>query len=209
MAIESERKYLDAPLNEIRKRLSEMGAASKGMHFETNIVLDDADRSFVSSDKLIRARKREYADKTDCLFTVKLPSGKNATHDCKIREELEIEAGDCGVLVSMLGILGYCPIAVYEKVRESWILNLPGENVSVKVDLDFLPFCHVVEIEGKPEQIDMASSLLGIDKLKTSIKSYHMLHQDWLESTGQKTEYDILFKPEEKKRLRKLVGLSN
>lgn len=209
MAVESERKYLDAPLEEIRRRLFQIGAESRGMHFETNIVLDDADKSFVSSDRLIRARKREYTDKTDCIFTVKLPPDNDSPHDCKIREELEIKAGDCEVLVKMLGILGYCPIAVYEKVRESWLLNLPGKKGRVKVDLDFLPFCHVVEIEGEPTQIDRAASMLGLDKLKTSIKSYHMLHQDWLESTGQKSEYDILFQPEEKARLMGLVGLAN
>lgn len=209
MAVESERKYLDAPLDEIRKRLAGMGAESKGMHFETNIVLDDADKSFVSSDRLIRARKREYAGKTDCLFTVKLPGNKKAPHDCKIREELEIKTGDCEVLVKMLGVLGYHPIAAYEKVRESWLLNLPGEKGSVKVDLDFLPFCHVVEIEGEPRQIDRAASLLGLDKLKISIKSYHMLHQEWLESSGQKSEYDILFHPGEKARLREIIGLAN
>ncbi len=71
--------------------------------------------------------------------------------------------------------------------------NEDGRQASVNVDLDILPFCEAVEIEGEPAAIDAAALLLGLDKLETSIKSYHYLHTAWRREKGLMPALDFVF----------------
>lgn len=207
---ECERKYMNANLDEVRASLRELGALTAGAHFETNFVLDDAGGNFLATRRLARVRKQEFAHNTRCFFTLKLPLASGSEeHGCKVREELEVETDNCGTLLRMLYEMGFSTIAVYEKVRESWQLDLPSGHGVAKVDLDILPFMQVVEIEGNYMQIDSAAELLRLDKLQISTKSYHMLHQEWLTAKGMEPAYDILFDLPVKSHLRQYLGLSD
>lgn len=213
MAIEIERKYLDANLDEVRSRLDALGAGNSGPHFEKNVIFDMGGALYASG-KILRLRMREWLQGQDCLLTFKSPfdSRRENAKSCKMREELEVKVENSQIMYDILCKLGYNPVANYEKVREEWRIAWPQngtETEQMVVDLDFLPFCQVVEIEGAPGQMDDLAMALGLDKSKISTKSYHELHQKWLLAKGLPPTPSFVFDPVKKKRLRTLLGLSH
>lgn len=205
MPIESERKYLEADLEETASLLEKAGAVRGGRHFETNIVYDTANLELFRSNRLLRLRKREWAAKSDILLTLKTPVHGPESNGVKLRNEFETCVQNWEGIAGILENLGYNEMARYEKARESWKLEL--DNGCVRLDLDELPFIKVVEIEGEVKNIDKAAALLGLDKFKISIKSYYELHQDWLKAENLPFTRSFTFNQLEKSALRKLIGL--
>ena len=119
----------------------------------------------------------------------------------KRREETEIGVSSAQDAEKILICLGYRPVAFYEKVRESWLLE------GAHVDMDELPFMDVVEIEGSEAQIARLEKLLGLDKQPSSAKSYYGLYTDWLAERGRAPETSLAFSAERKDSLRKALGL--
>lgn len=182
MSVESERKYLDVDLQKISLLLSGMSAISSGPYFEINIIFDNPDLELVNKKKLLRLRAKIWPDKTEYILTFKLPvsnltQAENnlvfAAQSVKLREELEVNVSDFKTCINILNNLGYSEITRYEKIRESWIIK---NNPHLHVDVDYLPFCKVVEIEGQPEEIDRLARMLDLDKMKISTKSYYELY---------------------------------
>lgn len=212
--IEIERKYLDANLNDVRARLTDLGAKSAGPHFEKNTIFDHGDALF-RGGRLLRLRLQEWPGREQCVLAFKSPfDGRNeSARSCKFREELEVNVDDFQNMSAILCKLGYSPMASYEKVREAWVVEYPGKGLApaaeMTVDLDFLPFCQVVEIEGDPDCMDGLAVALGLDKKKISTKTYHELYQKWLLANGLPPTPSFVFDAAEKKRLRSLLGLSH
>lgn len=217
MAVETELKYLDVDFARLRGRLFELGAVSGGAHFESNVLLDTPGALLCGQGKLLRLRKQEWPSKTRCLATFKKPlelaspvSAPNGVVSPKTREELEFEVGDFESCLAVFENLGYEIWVRYEKIRESFRLNLsncgerPGE---VEVELDRLNFISVVEIEGTGANLMAAERLLDLDNFKKSSTNYHKLHQEWLKKNGRSTGRDFVFEASEKKRLRMELGL--
>lgn len=193
MALEVEKKFLDADFASVRKRLAALGAISGGPHFEHNEILDTNGHELLAAGSLLRIRSRKWADQEDAVLTFKCPPPENlAREDCKIRQEFELKVENAAAMAEILAHLGYAPVAAYEKFRESWSLVLAG-GASVKIDMDELPFGHVIEIEGTPEAIDRAARDLGIEDLPASAASYHQLHQQWLAAHGLPAENSFIF----------------
>lgn len=208
MALEIERKYLDADLALCAEHLRDLGAFSEGWHFETNLVFDSPQANLLAEKHLLRLRKRQWRDRVLSSLTFKTPVATEAC-DFKIREELQTDVGDFEIMAAILASLGFTPVATYEKARESWkVSRAPGGRPFIlKVDLDILPFCHCVEIEGDPGAGADLAMALGLDKLEISAKSYHDLHQQWLMARGLESAIGFVFEESAKKELLNGLGI--
>lgn len=194
MALEVEKKFLDADLEAVRMRLADMGAISQGLHFEHNEILDTKGSSLLAQGSLLRLRSRKWADYKDFVLTFKCqPPANMAQWDCKIRQEMELKVENAATMAEILAHLGYAPVAAYEKFRESWNMTLP-DGSGVKIDMDELPFRNVIEIEGTPEAIAGAALVLGMEDLAASAESYHQIHQQWLAAHDLPPENSFVFK---------------
>ncbi|WP_165076853.1 MULTISPECIES: class IV adenylate cyclase [unclassified Desulfovibrio] len=205
MALEIERKYLGVDFDELRRALAEAGAEDLGAHFEANVVMDTPDLSLWTSRRLLRVRSQEWPERTRHVLTLKLPIA-NPAKGFKAREERELEVESAAVMQGVLAGLGFTESARYEKVRSVWRLAAK-DGGAVLVELDELPFCRVVEVEGSPEALEAVARRLGLDKHEISTKSYHALHQEWRSAQGLPPERSFVFGPEERRRLRRQLGL--
>lgn len=201
MSLEIERKYLDPDFDGIRRRLRETGGVSLGTHFESNRIFDRAGGGFACAGFLLRLRTQEWPDRKRHVLTLKMPS-RAGGGPFKVREERECVVADAASLRGIFEGLGYVERARYEKVREEW--RLPGALVA----LDRVPFALVAEIEGEPEAIETAERRLHLDKCKTSVKSYHALHQEWRGARGLPPSLSFVFDEDERGRLRQALGLT-
>jgi adenylate cyclase class 2 len=161
MAIEIEKKYRLTPerLEPLRRRLEEVGASGQGSaEFEENVIytgpgLDPARR-------VLRLRRKGGR----AVFTFKERDlSKSAI---KRQREEETEVSDADALASILEALGYRPVLVYEKRRETW--RMAGTEVVI----DELPFGLFVEIEGEEASIIEVEKLLGLDAAEAEHSPY-------------------------------------
>lgn len=167
--VEVELKYLQADLEEARRRLTEAGArleAPRGL--ETNLVFDDAEESLHQSRRLLRLRNGHE-------LTVKLPL---EDAQFKARKEINLDVAD-GDIEGFLAGLGFESRWCYQKWREGWDLD------GMWVTLDELPFIGtVVEIEGDRERIDSVAERLGLAGKPTSTANYQTLYLDYCAARG-------------------------
>ena len=152
MPIEVEKKYRLEPeqFGPLRRRLREVGAEERGSaEFEENVIytgpgLDPARR-------VLRLRRK--GDRAVFTFKERDLSGS----PIKRQREEETEVSDAAAMASILEALGYRPVLVYEKLRETWRV------ADAEVVLDELPFGLFVEIEGEEARILEVEKLLGLD----------------------------------------------
>jgi adenylate cyclase, class 2 len=152
MPIEIEKKYRleSEQVGPLRRRLKEAGAEGEGTaEFEENVIytgpgLDPARR-------VLRLRRKGGR----AVFTFKERDLSGSP--IKRQREEETEVSDAGALAAILEALGYRPVLVYEKRRETW--RVAGAEVVI----DELPFGLYVEIEGDEARITEAEKLLGLD----------------------------------------------
>lgn len=208
MSLEVERKYLDANPEEIKTRLSELGATSDGARFEFNIVFDTSP-SILKQKKLLRLRIRASSEAATCVLTWKEPASDFPKDNFKRRIEFETIVDDPENMVEILRKLGCAPKAVYEKTRESYLIEWQegGETVRVAVELDETPIGNVIELEGDPEAIEKLEVPLGLRSLRKSDKSYHDLHQEWRERNGLPPALDIVFSQENRVEIAGRLGI--
>lgn len=189
--MEIERKYLNADLGEIRKRLQDLGATSGGEHLETNLLLDTRKQDLTAGGRLLRLRTQKWPDKTRHVLTYKAPLDNAARYiavGVKAREETEVSLDDAQSMLHILESLGYIIIGAYEKFREDWRMG-----ADCHVSLDILPFDDVVEIEAPIGMQDDIANTLGLDKLETSIKSYYEIHKERQSGPGSSDLSVVLF----------------
>lgn len=208
MALEIERKYLGVDFDRLLRALVAAGAQDQGAHFEANVVFDTPDHRLHATDRLLRVRSQEWPGASRHVLTLKLPVAAPAPGVFKAREERELTIESAGAMGVVLTGLGFTPVARYEKVRSVWRLCAAGLHAEqVLVELDELPFARVVEVEAPAEAQDAVARLLGLDNCEISTKSYHALHQEWRSARGLPAELSFVFGPEERRRLRKRLGL--
>jgi predicted adenylyl cyclase CyaB len=167
--VEVELKYLQADLEEVRRRLTEAGARlGQPRALETNMVFDDAEENLRQSRRLLRLRNGHE-------LTIKLPL---EDADYKSRQEINLDVGD-GDIEGFLSGLGYRARWRYEKWREGWDLE------GMWVTLDELPFIgQVVEVEGDRDRIDSIAERLGLAGKPTSTANYQTLFLDYCAARG-------------------------
>jgi adenylate cyclase class 2 len=167
--VEVELKYLQADLEEVRRRLVEAGARLEQQRgLETNQVFDDDEESLHQSKRLLRLRNGNE-------LTVKLPLEDD---EYKSRTEINLDVAE-GDIEGFLSALGYENRWSYQKWREGWDLK------GMWVTLDELPFIgSVVEIEGDRERIDSTADRIGLSGKPTSTANYQTLYLDYCAARG-------------------------
>jgi adenylate cyclase class 2 len=132
-ASEIEAKFAVARLDSIRQRLLDLAARlARPRLQETNLRFDFPDGRLEQAGHVLRLRKNH-----DARLTFKAP-GDNPEQ----RLELEIGVDPPEMAQRLLEALGFGIFFVYEKYRETFLLD------GTEVMLDELPFGSFVEIEG-------------------------------------------------------------
>lgn len=189
MATECELKYLNPDLDAVREALRRQAAEPRGVVFEENLVLDDADRTLKKRGMLLRLRRTGPS----MTMTVKLPAARDAL--CKVCTEHETRISDLNETLAAMEALGYTPAFVYEKLRETW------RYMDCTVCLDQLPFGECVEIEGAEKALRACATALGLDGVVTSKENYHALNQAWRRARNLPADENFVFVEPERSRL--------
>jgi adenylate cyclase class 2 len=176
LMIEIEKKYrltIDQR-DEVLQRLKGAGAEDRGVKFEENTIYGggslDRGRSVL--------RLRRVGEKA--LLTYK-ERYRNESAVKRQREE-ETAVDDPTAMVAILDALGFKPVLVYEKRRETWLM---GET---EVVIDELPFGLFMEIEGDEDAIDAAEKKLAIVDLPAEDATYPQLTEEHGQRSGDVIE---------------------
>ncbi|HEX8338253.1 MAG TPA: CYTH domain-containing protein, partial [Pyrinomonadaceae bacterium] len=110
-------------------------------------------------------RLRRIGDRAVFTFKERDLSGSPV----KRQREEETAVADARALAAILEALGYRPVLVYEKRRETW--NMAGAEVVIVE----LPFGLFAEIEGAEARILEVERLLGLDRAEAEHASYPAL----------------------------------
>ncbi len=158
--LEIEVKFFLPDKESVRSRIVELGAEQKGRVFETNIRYEDAEKNLIKNKSLLRLRK----DKKSTL-TFKSEHG-NENQEFKVHRELEVEVSDFQRMNQILKALGFHKEQIYEKWRETFLLN---ETV---LCLDTMPFGDFLEIEGTGDDIIDVAQKIGFCWEKRILTNY-------------------------------------
>lgn len=160
--LEVEVKFLVEDLAGWRDRLLAAGAVLvKPRVYERNVRLDTADQALLQQWQLLRLRQD-----TAVRLTFKGPAAEDSVSEAKVREELEVAIDDFDTAVLIFQRLGFMPVQVYEKYRETFRLG------DVEVVLDEMPFGNFLELEGSEEGIKTAVASLDLDWGKRLTTNY-------------------------------------
>jgi adenylate cyclase class 2 len=148
--LETEIKFYLADLSSIRQHIIEMGAHSRGRSFESNIRFEDACQNLKKQKSLLRLRQ----DRKVRLTYKSTPPEEDGQF--KILKELEVEVSDFDTMHHILEALGFHQEQVYEKRRETMVLD------RTHFCLDSMPFGNFLEIEGPKQDIQKFTARLGL-----------------------------------------------
>ena len=124
MVYEVEVKSRAPDLDAVKQRLEELGATFKNSHLEVDTYYRNPSRDFAETDEALRVREVNGKH----ILTYKGPKIDLLT---KAREEHEVEvrSGDVGDMTFPGGIdiilekLGFTPVRIVEKKRDSYLLD--------------------------------------------------------------------------------------
>ena len=158
--VETEVKFHLADPDAMRARLTALGARSLGRSHERNIRLEDEGRSLIHRKCLLRLRR----DRKTILTFKSLPADADPAFKQLI--ETETDVSDFDAMLRILAALGFHPEQVYEKWRETLVLD------KTTFCLDALPFGDFLEIEGSREAIMAFAGRLGLDWPRRIVLNY-------------------------------------
>ncbi len=158
--IETEVKFHLPNIKPIRSIILDLGADSKGRVFETNLRYENKHNDLIKNKSLLRLRKDT---KTTLTFKSRLESEDN---EFKSLRELEVEVSDFNRMKLILEALGFHKEQIYEKYRETLILN------STTICIDEMPFGIFLEIEGEKRAIAGLAKKIDLDWSTRSILNY-------------------------------------
>jgi adenylate cyclase class 2 len=161
--LEIEVKFLSPPDRQLRDRLKAIGAVSQGRFFESNTLFDDRRKALAADGKLLRLRQDQR-----CRLTYKSPV-PGAENGYKIRQEIELEISDIGAMTQILEALGYSQVLIYEKWRETFVVD------NAHICLDTMPFGAFVEIEAEKSAIGPIARALGLNWQDRIVLNYHQI----------------------------------
>jgi len=168
MCTEIEAKLKVDSLQEVERKLAEVGAEFLEEQLQTDTYFDDGGATLKSSDRALRLR-RQMAGKNEKFFlTYKGPKEKN---EFKKRREIKVRVGDADSAEKLLLALGYEKALVFEKKRRIWRLG------GCEVALDELPLLgNFIEIEGPDsKKIADVQRNMGLENLPHITESYASL----------------------------------
>lgn len=174
--LEIEVKFYMSDLEPIRRRMKEIGAASQGSWFETNLRFEDQNQSLFRNNSLLRLRR----DSRNRLTFKSVPGGSPEEDDgqFKMYRELEVEVSDFEVMVRILENLGYHVEQTYEKQRETFTYK------GLEICVDTLPFGDFLEIEGEKEAIRSMAHRLGLNWRERILENYLGIFEHIRRNTG-------------------------
>lgn len=178
--LETEVKFYLPNIDPIRTRMIDLGAVFKDRTFETNIRFEDAEKSLIQKKSLLRLRK----DKKITLTFKSEPPFKD--NQFKILQEFEVEVSDFDAMEHILESLGFQEEQVYEKWRETLILN------RTRLCLDTMPYGNFLEIEGQKEDIKKLASQIGLKWKKRILLNYLAIF-DVIKQKSNLPFYDVTF----------------
>ncbi len=150
-SLEIEVKFFLQNSDAVRENIIKLGARSLGRFFELNLRFEDGDKSLIKKNALLRLRK----DNRVTLTYKSEPECDDSNF--KIFRELEVEVDNFEVMTSILTALGFCVEQVYEKWRETLVLD------KIHFSLDTMPFGTFLEIEGDRDTIPEMAGKLDLD----------------------------------------------
>ncbi|WP_420640603.1 class IV adenylate cyclase [Candidatus Leptofilum sp.] len=160
--LEVEVKFFVPELAAFRERLLVAGAElTKPRVFERNVAFDTADSQLYQSRSLLRLRQD-----TAVTLTYKGTPDNLPQSEAKVREELEVQVSNFDTLAEILQRLGFAPMVVYEKYRETFAWQ------NVEIVLDELPYGNFVELEGEESGIKTAVAHLNLNWQKRILGNY-------------------------------------
>lgn len=146
--LEVEVKFLVPDLEETRARLLALGARQTHPRvYERNVRFDTPAGALLAQEQLLRLRQDARV-----RLTFKGRAAEDTISEAKVREEIEVAVEDFDTMALILQRLGFSPVQVYEKYRETYQLG------DVEVVLDEMPFGFFVELEGPEEAIRQAAA---------------------------------------------------
>ncbi len=148
--METELKFYFTDLPLIRQRIMDLGAQSRGRFFESNVRFEDSHQTLRKKKSLLRLRR----DQKVKLTYKSTPSEEN--NQFKIMKELEVEVSDFDTMHLILEALGFHHEQVYEKWRETLVLD------QTQFCLDSMPYGNFLEIEGPKQNIKNFAAQLGL-----------------------------------------------
>jgi adenylate cyclase, class 2 len=162
-------------LNDVRRKLRELGAATKApLHFESNDLYDDENGRLAAARHVLRLRRElplgEGPGNPRAILTFKGPV--RFAGGLREREERETEVSSPDEAEAILNGLGLKRRFRYEKKREEWTLR------DCTVALDEIPIGTFVEIEGEPQNIRRVVVELGLDFDRALPYSYARLYTE-------------------------------
>ena len=168
MCTEIEAKLKVDSLQEIERKLPELGAEFLAEQLQTDYHFDDANTTLTKTDRCLRLRKQMVGKNESLFLTYK---GAKEKSNFKRRQEIEFEIKDADSVRKLLSALGYEQSLVVDKKRRLWQLG------DCEVALDRLPLLgDFVEIEGPDEEkIATAQEKLGLSDLSHITESYASL----------------------------------
>ena len=165
MGLEVEVKFLVDDLKGFRDRLLAAGATLKKPRvYERNIRFDTQAERLRQNEMLLRLRQDQSA-----RLTFKGRAEEDSSSEAKVREELEITVSDFYTTATILERIGFHPVQVYEKYRETFHIN------TVEVVLDEMSFGNFVELEGEEVDIKATASTLHLDWSQRILDNYLLL----------------------------------
>jgi adenylate cyclase, class 2 len=179
-SLEIEVKFFLSDPNIVRNNILQLGAQNLGRFFELNLRFEDKEKSLLKKNALLRLRKDNHV-----TLTYKSEPEIDDV-DFKIFRELEVEVSDFDVMKSMLTSLGFFAEQVYEKWRETLVL----QNIHLCVDT--MPFGSFLEIEGTKENILYMAGKLGL-KWENRILFNYLKIFDVLKTQENLTFSDVTF----------------
>jgi adenylate cyclase class 2 len=176
MGIEIEKKYRlgSGERERLSARLVEAGAEHVASDFEENTIYTGG--NLVPGRSVLRVRRIE--GKAILTYKERFPSDSAV----KRQREEETNVENAEALAAILDALGFEPVVVYEKRRETW--RLAGAIVVV----DELPFGLFAEIEGEEQTIKEAERLLRLEDAEAEMATYPQLSLQHGQRKGSTTE---------------------
>ena len=176
--LEVEVKFLVADLAAFRERLAAAGGTLKKERvFERNVCFDTPGNDLLKKGELLRLRQDAVV-----RITFKGEVTEALYSEAKVREELEVSVNDFDTTARIFERLGFAPVQVYEKYRETFTLD------GIEIVLDEMPYGDFVELEGEEAAIKTAATDLGLTwskrinnnylGLMAALKQFHQLDFD-------------------------------
>ena len=179
--LEIEVKFYLPDIERMQRRVLALGAESKGRVFENNVRYEDENNTLIRKKSLLRLRRDA---KTILTFKSSPPV---AGTEFKVFNELEVEVSDFETMNRILQNLGLYPEQLYEKWRETLMLDQTGFY------LDTMPYGTFLEIEGSEEDIRAYAAGLGLNWQKRILLNYLEIFQIIRQTLGLNFK-DLTFK---------------